>query len=143
MVKGVIINMASNKSKNDKKASKEVSKKLVKRTKIAQKTLKQLKKEKKGAESLLNYCKSMGNYFAEQAALEKMLDGSLDPQAGETICENRDKFLKGFHESEEYVNALTVYRNKFDQENVISPVEDPEGQAGEALPEDKPEIAEY
>jgi len=143
MVKGVVINMASNKSKNDKKASKVVSKKLVKRTKIAKKTLKQLKKEKKGAEALLNYCKSMGNYFAEQAALENMLEGSADSQAGETICETRDQFLKGFHESEEYVNALTVYRNKLDQETVVSPVENPETKTEEALPADESEIAEY
>lgn len=135
--------MASNKSKNTKKASKQVAKKLVKTTKVAKKTLKQLKKEEQGAEALLNYCKSMGSYFAEQAALENMLEGSPDSQAGESICQTRDKFLKGFHESEEYVNALTVYRNKFDQENVISPVENSEAKAEEALPEDQSEIAEY
>jgi len=142
--------MASNKSKNNQKASKQVAKKLVKTTKIAKKTtkvakktLKQLKKEEQGAEALLNYCKSMGSYFAEQAALENMLEGEPDSPSGESICQTRDKFLRSFHESEEYVNALTVYRNKFDQENVVSPEGNPEGQAGEALPEDKPEIAEY
>jgi protein subunit release factor A len=143
MVKGVVINMASNKSKNNKKASKEVSKQLVKKTKTAKKTLKQLKKEEQGAEALLNYCKSMGSYFAEQAALENILGDSPDSPAGESICQTRDKFLKGFHESEEYVNALTVYRNKFDQENVISPEEKPEVKTGEALPEEESETAEY
>ena len=110
MVNGVVSIMASGKSKNDKKASKEASKKLVKKTKTAKKTLKQLKKEKEAAESLLNYCRSMSNYFAEQAALEGMLEESAEQGVGETLCATRDSFLKGFHESEEYSEALAAYR---------------------------------
>ena len=80
----------------------------------------------------------MGNYFAEQTALEKMLDGSLDSQADETICETRDKFLKGY-ESKEYAYALTAYRTKLDEDNLISSVENPEVQPEESLPEEESE----
>ena len=90
MVNGVVSIMASGKSKNDKKASKEASKKLVKKTKTAKKTLKQLRKEKEAAESLLNYCRSMSNYFAEQAALEGMLEESSEQQVGgNALCDKR------------------------------------------------------
>ena len=135
--------MASGKSKNDKKASKEASKKLVKKTKTAKKTLKQLKKEKQAAESLLNYCRSMSNYFAEQAALEGMLDGSAEQQVGETICQTRDSFLKGFHESDEYAAALTAYRSKFHEESAAASEEIPELQAEDTLQESESETQEY
>lgn len=101
--------MASGKSKKDKKASKEASKILAKRTKTAKKALKQLKKEKKSTESLINYCKSMGLYFVNQAALES-----------DTPCETSDMFLTGFLASEEYAEALTAYRSKFTEDNPIS-----------------------
>ncbi|WP_461752480.1 hypothetical protein [Methanocorpusculum sp.] len=142
MVNGVVSIMASGKSKNDKKASKEASKKLVKKTKTAKKTLKQLKKEKEAAESLLNYCRSMSNYFAEQAALEGMLEESAEQGVGETICETRDSFLKGFHESDEYAEALAAYRTRFHEEPVASE-EIPELQAEDTLPESESETQEY
>jgi uncharacterized membrane protein YgaE (UPF0421/DUF939 family) len=135
--------MTSGKSKTDKKASKEASKKLVKKTKTAKKTLKQLKKEKQAAESLLNYCRSMSNYFAEQAALEGMLDGSAEQQVGETICQTRDSFLKGFHESDEYAAALTAYRSKFHEESAAASEEIPELQAEDTLQESESETQEY
>lgn len=143
MVNGVVSIMASGKSKNDKKASKEASKKLVKKTKTAKKTLKQLRKEKEAAESLLNYCRSMSNYFAEQAALEGMLEESSEQQVGETLCATRDSFLKGFHESEEYAAALTAYRSKFHEESAPQSEEIPEIRAEDTLPESESETQEY
>ena len=108
-VSGDVLKMASGKSKKDLKASKQASKLLTKKTKTAKKALKQLNKEKKSTESMINYCKSMGVYFANQAALE-----------GDSPCETSDMFLTGFLASEEYAEALTAYRSKFTEENINS-----------------------
>ncbi|MCZ9313460.1 MAG: hypothetical protein O0X93_08020 [Methanocorpusculum sp.] len=123
------------KGKTVKKAA-DSHKKLAKQTKAAKKTLKELKKEKQAAEILMNYCTSMGKYFADQSAIDTLMDVALDSQnsvdeqaaeiipdlaaeAGVATGETTDEFLKGFHESEEYAAALVAYRNRLETENII------------------------
>lgn len=116
--------MAGEKSKD-----KNQSRKLQKEIRSAKKMLKELKKEKQAAETLINYCNSMGKYFADQAVLEELMDVAVDSQnevdkeaagiipclaaeASNATCETTDEFLKGFHESEEYAEALVAYRDR-------------------------------
>ncbi len=123
------------KGKNAKKAT-DSHKKLAKQTKAAKKTLKELKKEKQAAEILMNYCTSMGKYFADQSAIDTLMDVAIDSQnsvdeqaaeiipdlaeeAGVATGETTDEFLRGFHESEEYAAALVAYRNRIETENSI------------------------
>ena len=123
------------KGKTAKKAA-DSHKKLAKQTKAAKKTLKELKKEKQAAEILMNYCTSMGKYFADQSAIETLMDvaidsqNTVDEQAAEIIPdlaeeasaatgETTGEFLKGFHESEEYAAALVAYRNRMETESII------------------------
>lgn len=125
----------SPKSKVPKKVT-ESHKKLVKQTKAAKKMLKELKKEKQAAEILMNYCTSMGKYFADQSAIETLMDVAVDSQnvvdaaAAEIIPdlaeeasvvtgETMDAFLQGFHESEEYAAALVAYRNRLETGSLI------------------------
>lgn len=135
--KGKSPNSGSNKQKG--KTAKKVTdshKKLAKQTKIAKKTLKELKKEKQAAEILMNYCTSMGKYFADQSAIDTLMDVAIDSQnivdeqAAEIIPdltaeasiatgETTDGFLTGFHESEEYAAALVAYRNRLETENIL------------------------
>ncbi|HJK04547.1 MAG TPA: hypothetical protein O0X65_00450 [Methanocorpusculum sp.] len=133
-------------SKQKGKAAKKAAgsqKKLAKQTKAAKKTLKELKKEKQAAEILMNYCTSMGKYFADQSAIDTLMDvaidsqNSVDEKAAEIIPdlaaeasaatgETTDEFLKGFHESEEYAAALVAYRNRLETESRILEETDPE-----------------
>lgn len=125
--------MASEKSKDGK----NTGKKLQKKTKAAKKTLKELKKEKQAAETLMNYCMSMGKYFSDQAVLEELMEVAVESQnevdreaaeiipcltveASEIVGESCNEFLKGFHESEEYAEALVAYRNRLEAENLLS-----------------------
>ncbi|MDU9376638.1 hypothetical protein McpSp1_12610 [Methanocorpusculaceae archaeon Sp1] len=123
------------KAKMPKKAN-ESHKKLAKQTKAAKKTLKELKKEKQAAEILMNYCNSMGKYFADQTAINALMDVAVDSQnvvdeqaaeiipdlteeASAVMGETTDEFLKGFHESEEYAAALVAYRDRLETESRI------------------------
>lgn len=63
------------KAKIPKKVT-ESHKKLVKQTKAAKKTL----KEMQAAEILMNYCTSMGKYFADQSVIETLMDVAVDSQ---------------------------------------------------------------
>ena len=84
----------------------------------------------------MNYCTSMGKYFADQSAIDTLMDVAIDSQnsvdeqaaeiipdlaeeAGVATGETTDEFLKGFHESEEYAAALVAYRNRIETENSI------------------------
>ena len=88
------------------------------------------------AEILMNYCTSMGKYFADQSAIDTLMDVAIDSQnsvdeqaaeiipdlaegAGVATGETNDEFLKGFHESTEYAAALVAYRNRIETENSI------------------------
>lgn len=136
--KRIVIVTAPPKGKgNAPKKSVDSHKKLQKQTKVAKKTLKELKKEKQAAETLMNYCMSMGKYFSDQAAIEQLMDvavesqNNVDEQAAEIIPdlakeastamgESTDEFLQGFHESEEYAAALVAYRNRLEAESLIT-----------------------
>ena len=110
---------------------------------VEHETIKELKKEKQAAEILMNYCTSMGKYFADQSAIDTLMDvaidsqNSVDEKAAEIIPdlaeeastvtgETTDEFLKGFHESEEYAAALVAYRNRLETESRILEETDPE-----------------
>ena len=133
-------------SKQKGKAAKKAAgsqKKLAKQTKAAKKTLKELKKEKQAAEILMNYCTSMGKYFADRIRIDRLLLVALVSQksvseipaeiipdlaaeASVATGETTDEFLKGFHESEEYAAALVAYRNRLETESRILEETDPE-----------------
>ena len=133
-------------SKQKGKAAKKAAgsqKKLAKQTKAAKKTLKELKKEKQAAEILMNYCTSMGKYFADKSAIDTLMDVAIDSQnsvdekgaeiipdlaaeASAATGETTDAFLKGFHESEENPAALVAYLNRLETESRILEGTDPE-----------------
>lgn len=120
--KTVIVTADTNKKKSGAKSKtlkKESSKKNDLKIKASKKTLKELK-EKQAEETLINHCKSMSNYIANQNAIENLMDEITDEQNDDIRSSLiTDEFLRGFQESEEYASALKAYRKRLESGNIL------------------------
>lgn len=104
-----VTGMASNKEREKKQTRKEDAKELAKKTESSKKAIKNLKKEKKTAENLIEYCRSLNAYLTEQAAIEASNE-ELPAKPAE------EKLREDFYSSPECADAFAAYRRRIAEE---------------------------